>query len=215
MERVGGCRGDEPAYFDRMARGARNPSARRRTWIASGKSRCIRGSGLPLSPPLLTASALGPLRRRLPMPASASRFPACMPNTRITLIRQATILIIRRRPQLTPQPPASSAGRARITGAIGVRRSGNDVASVAVSGPRGVKAWPQLFLGWRSLRSRYGLTPSFPGTLAECFLTRPELLRSSIARRRIWIIWRWWWIDRRCLQAGQLLLVQLSGDIAA
>jgi len=65
------------------------------------------------------------------------------------------------------------------------------------------------------LRSRYGLTPSFPGTLTRCFLTWPELLRPSIARRRIWIIWRWWWVDRRCLQAGQLLLVQLSGDIAA
>ena len=65
------------------------------------------------------------------------------------------------------------------------------------------------------LRSRYGLTPSFPGTLAGCFLTRPKLLRPSIARRRIWIIWRWWWIDRRCLQAVQLLSVQLSGDVAA
>ena len=34
------------------------------------------------------------------------------------------------------------------------------------------------------LRSRYGLTPSFPGTLTRCFLTWPELLRPSIARRR-------------------------------
>jgi hypothetical protein len=34
------------------------------------------------------------------------------------------------------------------------------------------------------------------------FLTRPELLRPSIARRRwIGVIWRWWWIDRRQLQA--------------
>jgi hypothetical protein len=62
--------------------------------------------------------------------------------------------------------------------------------------------------------SRYGVPPPFPGTLAGCFLTRPELLRPSIARRR-WIIWRWWWIDRRCLQAVQLLSVQLSGDVAA
>jgi hypothetical protein len=45
IERLGGCRGDEPAYFDRMARRVRNSSARRRIWIASGKSRCIRVSG--------------------------------------------------------------------------------------------------------------------------------------------------------------------------
>src|SRR6267142_5952402 len=59
-----------------------------------------------------------------------------------------------------------------------------------------------------------GVTPPFPGTLAGYFLTRPELLRPSISRRR-WIIWRRWWIDRRCLQAVQLLSVQLSGDVAA
>ena len=59
-----------------------------------------------------------------------------------------------------------------------------------------------------------GVTPPFPGTLAGYFLTRPELLRPSIARRR-WIIWRRWWIDRRCLRAVQLLSVQLSGDVAA
>ena len=35
------------------------------------------------------------------------------------------------------------------------------------------------------LRSRYGLTPSFPGTLTRCFLTWPELLRPSIARRAV------------------------------
>src|SRR5712671_4324793 len=58
-----------------------------------------------------------------------------------------------------------------------------------------------------------GVTPPFPGTLAGYFPTRPELLRPSIARRR-WIIWRRWWIDRRCLQAVQLLSVQLSGDVA-
>jgi len=47
-------------------------------------------------------------------------------------------------------------------------------------------------------------------------MTAAELLRPSIARRRrIWIIWGWWWIDRRCLQAVQLLLVQLSGNVAA
>jgi hypothetical protein len=48
--------------------------------------------------------------------------------------------------------------------------------------------------------------PPFLGTLAGCFLTRPELLRPSIARWR-WIIWRRWWIERRCLYAVQLLLV--------
>lgn len=53
-------------------------------------------------------------------------------------------------PRLRRQPPASSAGRARITGAICVRRPGNDATNLAISGPpRGVKAWPQLFLGWR------------------------------------------------------------------
>ena len=121
IEQVGGCRGDEPAYFDRMVRGVRNLSARRRTWIASGKSRCIRVSGLPLSPPLLSASALGPLRRRLPMPASssASPFPAYMPNTRITPIRQATIRTIRRRRRLTRRPPAMHLNRA-----IRLRRAG-------------------------------------------------------------------------------------------
>jgi len=56
----------------------------------------------------------------------------------------------------------------------------------------------------------------FPVRSAGYVLTRLELLRPSIARRRwIWIIWRWWWIDRRCLQAVQLLLVQLSGNVAA
>jgi hypothetical protein len=44
-ENAAGCRGDEPAYFDNMARGVRNSSARRRIWIASGKSRCIRVCG--------------------------------------------------------------------------------------------------------------------------------------------------------------------------
>jgi hypothetical protein len=39
IERVEGCRGDEPAYFDQVAHGVGNSSARRRTWIASGKSR--------------------------------------------------------------------------------------------------------------------------------------------------------------------------------
>ena len=37
---------------------------------------------------------------------------------------------------------------------------------------------------------------------------------SNARRRWIWIIWRWWWIEWRCLQAVQLLLVQLSGDVA-
>src|SRR5215831_15562569 len=90
------------------ARRVRNSSARRRTWIASGKSVCLRVSGLPLSPPLLLASALGPLRQRLPMAvvSSASASPAYMPNTPITPIRQATIRTIRRRRQLTRRPPA-------------------------------------------------------------------------------------------------------------
>src|SRR5215831_2584826 len=65
----------------------------------------------------------------------------------------------------------------------------------------------------RSLPSRYVLTPPFLGTLAGYFLTWPESL-TSVARWWIWIIWRWW-IDRRCLQAVKLLLVQLSGDVAA
>jgi hypothetical protein len=43
---------------------------------------------------------------------------------------------------------------------------------------------------------------------------RRSVLRPSIARRR-WIIWKRRWVDRRCLQAVQLLLVQLSGDVAA
>jgi hypothetical protein len=52
----------------------------------------------------------------------------------------------------------------------------------------------------------FGMRAAFDGV--------PELLRPSIARRR-WIRWRRWWIDRRCLQAVQLLSVQLSGDVAA
>jgi len=59
----GGCRGDEPAYFDRMARGVRQtPSARRRTWIASGKSFAAFASlDKPLARRLLSASVLGPI----------------------------------------------------------------------------------------------------------------------------------------------------------
>ena len=72
------------------------------------------------------------------------------------------------------QRRASSAGRARITGAIGVHRPGDDVA---IAGPRGGKAWPRLFLGRRSMPSRYVLTSPFPGTLAGYFLAWPELLR--------------------------------------
>jgi hypothetical protein len=66
-------------------------------------------------------------------------------------------------PDLGDIAQPSSAGRARITGAIGVHRPGDDVA---IAGPRGGKAWPRLFLGRRSLPSRYGVTPPFRGTLA-------------------------------------------------
>jgi len=48
--------------------------------------------------------------------------------------------------------PKSLAGRARLTGAIGVHRPGDDVA---IAGPRGGKGWPRLFLGRRSLPSLY------------------------------------------------------------
>ena len=81
---------------------------------------------------------------------------------------------------------ASSAGRAESTGAIGVHRSGNDVS---IAGSWEGKAWPRLFLGPRSLPSRYVLTPPFLGTLAGYFLTWPESL-TSVARWWIWIIWR-------------------------
>jgi hypothetical protein len=85
-----------------------------------------------------------------------------------------------------------------------------------VAGPRRGKAWPRLFLGRPSMPSRYGVTPPFPGTLAGVLPYAAGALTSfNSAAAVIWIIWRWWWIDRRCLQAVQLLLVQLSGDVAA
>jgi hypothetical protein len=64
--------------------------------------------------------------------------------------------------------------------------------------------------------------PSYPkqqccsrlsGHVRRVFLTQPELLSPSIARR--WIIRRRSWIDGRRLQVVQLLLVQLPGDVTA
>jgi hypothetical protein len=49
--------------------------------------------------------------------------------------------------------------------------------------------------------------PGFGRAIFRFTYTRPELLRPSVAQRR--------WIDRRRLQAVQLLSVQLSGDVAS
>ena len=75
------------------------------------------------------------------------------------------------------------------------------------------KRGPRRFLGRHGLLSHYGLTPAFSGHVSRVFLTQPEPLSHSIARR--WIIRRRSWIDGRRLQVVQLLLVQLPGDVTA
>src|SRR5262249_33848501 len=127
IERAWRCLGDEPEYFDLTVWPVVSATLQLegKIWIASGKSRCIGVAGLPLSPPLLSASVLGPLRRRLPMPmASASPFPAYMPNTRITPIPLAITRIIRRRRQLTRRPPAIHLNRV-----IRLKRAGQAATS--------------------------------------------------------------------------------------
>jgi hypothetical protein len=122
--------------------------------------------------------------------------------------------------------PASAGGPHQQGAVVGLRQTGQRLTSIPipalmggiperVRSPRVVGSpCTAIDAQMDRLIARFVVQHADRGPTARSLLPPAVSPWTSIAQRRL-IIWRRWWIDRRCLQAVQLPLVQPAGRAAS